>query len=138
MAKKGSRSSRRTRKMMSSQQGGNAPDSAWGYVMNTVGDGWTQFMDTFSVQPGENAGAMNSNQLVSIKNPNINDPSNTILKQAGGKRRKGKGKKGGFLGVGAVLEQAVVPFGLLAIQQSYGNKSKRAKRGGSKRSRRMH
>ena len=54
MAKKGSRGSRRTRKMMSSQQGGNAPDSAWGYVMNTVGDGWTQFMDTFSVQPGEN------------------------------------------------------------------------------------
>jgi hypothetical protein len=137
MAKKGSRGSRRTRKMMSNQQGGNAPDSAWGYVMNTVGDGWTQFMDTFSVQPGENAGAMNSNQLVSIKNPNINDPSSSILKQTGGKRRKGKGKKGGFLGVGAVLEQAVVPFGLLAIQQSYG-KSKRAKRGGSKRSRRMH
>ena len=47
MAKKGSRGNRRTRKMMNSQQGGNAPDSAWGYVMNTVGDGWTQFMDTF-------------------------------------------------------------------------------------------
>ena len=135
MAKKGSRGSRRTRKMMSSQQGGNAPDSAWGYVMNTVGDGWTQFMDTFSIQPGENAGAMNSNQLVSIKNPNINDPSSSMLKQTGGsKRRKGKGKKGGFLGVGAVLEQAVVPFGLLAMQQSY--KSKRAKRSGFKRSRR--
>jgi hypothetical protein len=93
-------------------------------------------MNTFNVSPDMNPGTLNSNQLVSIKNPNINDPSNTILKQAGGKRRKGKGKKGGFLGVGAVLEQAVVPFGLLAMQQSY--KSKRAKRGGSKRSRRHH
>jgi hypothetical protein len=136
MAKKGSRG-RRTRKMMNNQQGGNAPDSAWGYVMNTVGDGWTQFMDTFSVSPDMNAGTLNSNQLVSIKNPNINNPNTSTLKQTGGKRRKGKGKKGGFLGVGAVLEQAVVPFGLLALQQSYG-KSRRAKRGGSKRSRRHH
>ena len=57
--------------------------------------------------------------------------------QNGGKtRRKGKksrGKKGGMLGVGAVLEQAVVPFGLFGLQQSYG-KSRRHH--GSKRSRR--
>ena len=132
------RNNKRTRKM-NTQKGGNSPDSAWGYVMNTVGDGWTQFMDTFSVQPGEVAGAVNSNQLVPKGNPNANivgAPAPNV-KQTGGKRGKGKGKKGGFLGVAAILEQAIVPFGLLGMQQSYG-KSRRSKSSGSKRSRRMH
>ena len=133
-------SKRHTRKM-NTQKGGNAPDSAWGYVMNTVGDGWTQFMDTFSVQPGEVAGAINSNQLVPKGNPNANVAGAPVpnVKQTGGRRGKGKGKskKGGFLGVAALLEQAVVPFGLLGMQQAYG-KSRRSKGQGNKRSRRMH
>ena len=133
-------SKRHTRKM-NTQKGGNAPESGWGYVLNTVGDGWTQFMDTFSAQPGEVSGALGSNQLVPKSNPNANvvgAPVPNVKGQAGGRRRGNrKSKKGGFLGVGAVLEQAVVPFGLLAIQNSYG-KSRRAKGNGHKRSRRMH
>jgi len=31
-------------------------------------------------------------------------------------------KKGGFFGMGSVINQAVVPFGILAMQQSYGRK----------------
>ena len=66
---------------------------------------------------------------------NANDPGISILKQSGGKKkRSGKSKKGGFLGIGALLEQAVVPFGLLGIQQSYG-KSRR-KHSGSRGTRR--
>jgi len=119
------------------QRGGNvAPDSSWGSVFNNYGDGWTQFMNALTLQPGANAASASSNQIVPIGKINANDPSVTLLKQTGGKTRKrGRGKKGGFLGIGAILEQAVVPFALLGMQNSYG-KSKRAKNSGSKRSRR--
>jgi len=125
---------KRTRK----QQGGNgmAPPSAWGSVFNTYGNGWTQFMNALTLQPGANAGSMGSNDLVPIGKVNANDPGSSILKQSGGKkRRSGKSKKGGFLGIGALLEQAVVPFGLLGLQQSYG-KSRRSKQSAGSRTRR--
>ncbi len=125
---------KRTRK----QQGGNgmAPPSAWGSVFNTYGNGWTQFLNALTLQPGANAGSIGSNDLVPIGKANANDPGVSILKQSGGKkRRSGKSKKGGFLGIGALLEQAVVPFGLLGLQQSYG-KSRRTKHSGSRGTRR--
>lgn len=116
------------------QRGGNvAPDSAWGSVFNNYGNGWTQFMNALTLQPGSNAASASSNQIVPIGKINANDPSVTLLKQSGGKKRKGK--KGGFLGIGAILEQAVVPFALLGMQNSYG-KTKRAKHSGGKRTRR--
>jgi hypothetical protein len=34
----------------------------------------------------------------------------------------GRGRKGGFFGMGSVINQAIVPFGILAMQQSYGRK----------------
>jgi len=120
------------------QQGGNsmAPPSAWGSVFNTYGNGWTQFMNALTLQPGANAGSIGSNDLVPIGKMNANDPGSSLINQKGGKkRRSGKSKKGGFLGIGALLEQAVVPFGLLGLQQSYG-KSRRTKYSGSKRTRR--
>ena len=43
-------------------------------------------------------------------------PPNLDLIQSAGKRRK----KGGFLG--EVINQAIVPFGILAMQQRYGRK----------------
>lgn len=120
------------------QQGGSgmAPPSAWGSVFNTYGNGWTQFLNALTLQPGANAGSSGSNDLVPIGKANANDPGVSILKQSGGKKkRSGKSKKGGFLGIGALLEQAVVPFGLLGIQQSYG-KSRRTKHSGSRGTRR--
>jgi len=33
-----------------------------------------------------------------------------------------RGRKGGFFGMGSVINQAIVPFGILAMQQSYGRK----------------
>ena len=39
--------------------------------------------------------------------------------QRGGSRRR---KRGGFMG--SIISDAVVPFGLLALQQSYGKRSK--------------
>jgi hypothetical protein len=127
------------------RQSGGMGATEW--VNNLLGNGWQQFQNSLMVQPGSNLGSIQSNQIVP-NNPklvNINDPKNDMSNpngsiQSGGKTRrkgrkggKGRGKKGGMLGVGAVLEQAVVPFGLFGLQHSYG-KSRRHH--GSRRSRR--
>ena len=137
MAKGGSK-----RQRQQTQSGGMG---ATEWVNNLLGNGWQQFQNSLMTQPGSNLGSVQSNQIVpndGSKGVYINDPKNDMPNpngspQNGGKtRRKGKksrGKKGGMLGVGAVLEQAVVPFGLFGLQQSYG-KSRRHH--GSKRSRR--
>ena len=121
------------------QKGGLAPPSAWGSVLNNYGTGIQQFWRTFTSQPGADAGAVNSNQITRIGHPNDNNPPSSLMqRQSGGKKSRkgrGKGKKGGFLGIGAVLEQAVVPFGLLGMQQSYG-KSKSSRRSGHMKTRR--
>jgi len=137
MAKGGSK-----RQRHQTQSGGMG---ATEWVNNLLGNGWQQFQNSLMVQPGSNLGSVQSNQIVpndGSKGVNINDPKYDMSTpsgsiQGGGrtrrKGRKGKGKKGGMLGVGAVIEQAVVPFGLFGLQQSYG-KSRRHH--GSKRSRR--
>jgi hypothetical protein len=137
MAKGGSK-----RQRHQTQSGGMG---ATEWVNNLLGNGWQQFQNSLMTQPGSNLGSVQSNQIVpndGSKGVNINDPKNVMPNpngspQNGGKTRrkgrKGRGKKGGMLGVGAVIEQAVVPFGLFGLQQSYG-KSRRHH--GSKRSRR--
>ena len=64
-------------------------------------------------------------------------PGNLSLIQSAGGRRRRRGrmtkKRGGFL-MGEVINQAVVPFGILALQNRYGrrkslmNKSRRSRR----------
>ena len=122
-----------SRKHHRKQRGGLAPDSAWGSVLNNYGDGWTQFMNSLTLSNNQNVASASSNDIVPIGRPNANDPSSSMLnnKQSGGK----KGKKGGFLGIGAILEQAVVPFGLFGMQHSYG-KSRRSKSSGNSKTRR--
>jgi hypothetical protein len=58
--------------------------------MNNLGNGWTQFMNSLSVQPGENAGTIQSNDIVPIKNINAQDTTKMIT---GGKRHKHKKSK---------------------------------------------
>ena len=159
-----SRSSSRQRTQRRSQSGGSwgaYPDSAWGFQMNNLGNGWTQFMNSLSVQPGENAGTIQSNDIVPIKNINAQDTTKMIT---GGKRHRHKkskmrrmqqqqmqmqmqqmqqqqmqqsksqsrGKKGGYWG--AVLEQAAVPLALLGMQQAYGKRHTRRHDSSHKRS----
>jgi hypothetical protein len=47
-------------------------------------------------------------------------------------KRKSKSRRGGFLG--SLINQAIVPFSILALQQTY----KKKKHGGGKRSRKHH
>ena len=65
-------------------------------------------------------------------------PANLSLIQSAGGRRRRRGrmtkKRGGFL-MGEVINQAVVPFGLLALQNRYGRRKSRMNK--SRRSRRF-
>ena len=103
---------RRSRK----QRGG---DSAWQSVMNAVGSGNTQWQNVF----GPNSRAMGNQITHANGTPN----TNMSLKLKGGRRRR-RGKKGGNF-----LSTAAVPFGLLALNHTYGRRSKGRK---SRRTRR--
>jgi hypothetical protein len=102
----------RSRNKTRSQRGGNVgayPPAAWGFTMGTLGNGWTQFMNSLTVQPG---GVNQGNQIVPINGT-----------QKGGKRKKRRckgGKKGGNLL--AVAEQAAVPFALVAMNNIVGSR----------------
>jgi hypothetical protein len=118
------RCSAKTRRM--SQKGGAAPDSAWGFQMNNLGNGWTQFMNSLSLQPGQSA-SNQSNVIVPIRNAG-KMVGGKKHRRAGRARSQGRSKKGGYWG--AVIEQAAVPLTLLGMQQVYGRrKNKSAKRG---------
>ena len=73
--------------------------------------------------------------------PSSNTPNNgqlALIQSAGARRRGRRGrmtkKRGGFL-MGEVINQAVVPFGLLALQNRYGRRKSRMNK--SRRSRRF-
>jgi hypothetical protein len=110
--------SRRHRSRSRSQRGGELagnPPSSWGWGLGTAGDGWKQFMDSLTVQPGQNA--------------NINQSNNLVPVSKGGRRRsrgRGRSRRGGSLG--AVISQAAVPLTLLAAQQTYGRRRTRRHR----------
>lgn len=122
------RRSRRHSKQMA-QQGGY--DSAWSYGLETVGNGWTQFLNALTIQPGQNLGTVQSNDIVPIKNINAQNsqpylgPNLQTIK--GGRRRsrrtRSRSRRGGNLG--AVVNQAAVPLALLAAQQMYGKRTRK-------------
>jgi hypothetical protein len=101
---------------------GSNPPSAWGYVAGTVGNGWTQFTNALTLQPGQNLGASQSNDIVPIGKVNAQN-AQPMLKpnMSGGKKRRGA--KGGSWG--AVATQAIVPGFLLGAQQLYGRRYSR-------------
>ena len=119
--------------MRRGQQGGalaGNPPSAWGWGMGTLGNGWTQFMNSLTLQPGQNLGAIQSNNIVPVGAVNAQNSQpgigpnmqGAIPAQAGGKRRKSRAKRGGNLL--AVAEQAVVPVTLFAMNNAYGKRSR--------------
>jgi hypothetical protein len=105
--------------MKKSQRGGELagnPSSAWGWGLGTAGNGWQQFMDTLTVQPGQNASVDQSNILALKK-------GGKRRHRSASKRRNGRSRKGGNFG--AVLSQAVVPLTLLAAQQGYAKRTRK-------------
>jgi len=139
------RSHSKSRTMRRGQHGGELagnPPSAWGWGMGTLGNGWTQFMNSLTLQPGQNLGAIQSNNIVPVGNLNAQTSQGNIGPnmggdipgQAGGKRRRHRrshAKRGGNLL--AVAEQAAVPVALIAMNNSYGKRSRknRSHKGGN-------
>lgn len=96
------------------------------YVNGSGGSQWNRTMDqsgAYGQIPGNRIiGAQGQNV---IPNSQMPTSSQLALVQKAGRRHR----KGGFLG--EVVNQAIVPFALLGMQQTY-----RRKRGGSRRTRR--
>ena len=136
--RKGHRKSRKIARARSSksrthrQRGGNLngnPPSAWGWGMGTLGNGWQQFMNSMTLQPGENLGTIQSNASVPVGNLNAQSNQGMIgtnlqgdIPRVGGKRKNKRCKKGGS--IGAALNQAAVPLVLLAANMAVGKSRK--------------
>jgi hypothetical protein len=114
-----SRGKRGSRKM---RGGSYTSGSTYGSYVNGAPD--AQFNRTFDVagQYGSRVGSeyvgaqgQNSTQFGSPSAQNLS------LIQSAGKRRRSR--RGGFLELGGVINQAIVPFSILGMQQTYRKKS---------------
>lgn len=121
------RNRRRSRRMRGGQ-------GATEYVYGAVGSGDAQYNRTLD-QSGQ-YGQIQGNVLIGAQGQNVMPPTQVpsasqlqLIQSAGRRRRGSRSRKGGFLG--EVVNQAIVPFALLGMQQTY-----RRKRGGKRRTRR--
>jgi hypothetical protein len=123
------RHSRRHRSRSRRMRGGSyTSGSTYGSYVNGSGD--SQFARTFDATGpyasrvgAEYVGAQGQN----AQQPGVPTAQNLALVQSAGRRRKSR--RGGFFG--EVINQAIVPFGLLGLQQTY-----RKKRTGGRKTRR--
>ena len=117
------RHSHRKRGSRKMRGGSYTSGSTYGSYVNGSGD--SQFARTFdttgpyAARPGaEYVGAQGQN----VQQPGVPTAQNLALIQSAGKRRKSR--RGGFLaGLGGVINQAIVPFTILGMQQTYKKKS---------------
>lgn len=116
------RHSRRHRSSRRMRGGSYTSGSTYGSYVNGTGD--QQFARTFDTtgQYGSRVGSeyvgaqgQNSQQFGSPSAQNLS------LIQSAGKRRRSR--RGGFLELGGVINQAIVPFSILGMQQTYRKKS---------------
>ena len=124
------RHSRRHRSRSRRMRGGSGnytSGSTYGSYVNGSGD--SQFARTFDAT-GPYAARAGSEYVGAqgqwSQQPNTPSAQNLSLIQSAGKRRRSR--RGGFFG--EVINQAIVPFGLLGLQQTY-----RKKRSGGKKTR---
>jgi len=114
------------RRSHSVKRGGSGYTSAASYGSFVNGDPASQFSRTFD-QSGPYGGRVGSEYVGAqgqwSTQPNTPNASQLSLIQSAGRRHK---KRGGFLG--PVINQAIVPFSLLGLQQTY----RRKKNGGRK------
>ena len=116
------RHSRRHRSRSRRMRGGSyTSGSTYGSYVNGSGD--SQFARTFDAT-GPYAGRAGSEYVGAqgqwAQQPNTPSAQNLSLIQSAGRRRR-RSRRGGFFG--EVINQAIVPFGLLGLQQTYRKKS---------------
>lgn len=115
------RHSRRHRSRSRRMRGGSyTSGSTYGSYVNGSGD--SQFARTFDAT-GPYAGRAGSEYVGAqgqwSQQPSTPTAQNLSLIQSAGRRRRSR--RGGFFG--EVINQAIVPFGLLGLQQTYRKKS---------------
>lgn len=121
---------RKTNKRVHHGGNGNYSSAATygSYVNGGMNDQFNRVMNSPS-QSNVSIGAQGQNSNLSAGNPN---ESNLALVQGGGRRNRTKkhrsrtSKHGGVLG--PIIKQAIVPFGILAMQQKYKRKSTHSKK----------
>ena len=126
------RHSRRHRSRSRRMRGGSYTSaSTYGSYVNGSPD--SQFARTFDAT-GPYAARVGSEYVGAqgqwSQQPNVPSAQNLSLIQSAGRRRH-RSRRGGFFG--EVINQAVVPFGLLGLQQTYRKKSH-----GGRKTRRRH
>jgi hypothetical protein len=150
MARTNRRNKRQSRRRSTKHRGflGGSPLASTSAIVNYPnngggGAGWVeghyggenqQYHDVFDI--GSKTLGNSFTKLPPSQTPT---PENLALIQSAGARRRGRRgrmtkKRGGFL-MGEVINQAVVPFGLLALQNRYGRRKSRMNK--SRRSRRF-
>lgn len=87
-----------------------------GQFMNTFGNGGPQTTSSAQIPTVVGAPAVGPNNI-----PQGTINPNSLVPQFGGKRRRAK--KGGYWA--QVLETALVPFGLLGLQNAYGKRTRK-------------
>jgi hypothetical protein len=121
------RHSRRHRSRSRRMRGGSYTDGAsYGSYVNGSPD--SQFARTFDAT-GPYASRAGSEYVGAqgqwAQQPNTPSAQNLSLIQSAGRRRR-RSRRGGFFG--EVINQAIVPFGLLGLQQTYRKKSSGGRR----------
>jgi len=121
------RHSRRHRSRSRRMRGGSyTSGSSYGTYVNGSPD--SQFARTFDTT-GPYAGRAGSEYVWAqgqwAQQPNTPSAQNLSLIQSAGRRRR-RSRRGGFFG--EVINQAIVPFGLLGLQQTYRKKSSGGRR----------
>jgi hypothetical protein len=109
------------RRRHSLKRGGSNYSSAASYGSYVNGNANSQFSRTFDVA-GPYGSRVGSEYVGAqgqwASQPNTPNTSQLSLIQSAGRRRK---KRGGFP-IGSVINQAIVPFSLLGLQQTYRKK----------------
>lgn len=131
---------RRNTKRKRSRSGGNNgsyPPSAWGWQTANLGNGWQQFMNTFSINPADNLGTANSNEIVPMGRPNAEDSQPMIKPNMSGGRRgarrgrartRGTRKRRGGNIVLDTIKRAFVPASLFTMRRyAVSNKERKRK-----------
>jgi hypothetical protein len=102
------------KKMGGKRRGSKKGGDASTYELKTYGNSNVQYDNVFKQVPG-----VNNNGF-----PASSNAIRTISGQVAGSRRKKhsgtRKKRGGFWG--QIINQAIVPFGLVALSNKYGNK----------------
>lgn len=119
---------RHSRRHKRSQRGGNYTSaSTYGSYVNGSGD--SQYNRVFDQTNTNQSNIIIGAQGQNSQQAGIPSAQNLSLVQSAGSRRRKRGKKGGFWG--QIVNQALVPFSILGMQQTY-----RRKRQGGKKTRR--